>query len=281
MGIEAEELRALVDRAVAGDRGALEAVVVAIKDDLYNLAMRMLGNRAEAEDATQEILIQVVTHLAQWRGDASLRTWTWRIAVRHLMRMKRGRLEEIVTLELGAQAVALGASNPPLPRLTETELQRLANEVRLSCTQGMLTSLDRDQRISFILAELFELDSTQAADVLDIDAATHRKRVQRARSRLGEWMGRHCGIVDPANPCRCRRQIPVAIAHGFIDPDALPLTSHAERRDPRRRLPVLDAGEQLELAVHTICNHPDYQAPDSLVARIRALLETSDLELLS
>src|SRR5690349_1625749 len=92
-----DELGPLVDRAVAGDRRALESIVIAIKDDLYTLAIRMLASRVEAEDATQEILIQIVTHLAQWRGDASFRTWTWRIAARHLMRMKRGQVESVVT----------------------------------------------------------------------------------------------------------------------------------------------------------------------------------------
>ena len=80
------ELEALVTRTKAGDRHAAETLIAAVQDDLFRLAMRMLGLRAEAEDATQEILLQALTHLSEFRGDSAFRTWLWRIAVRHLLR---------------------------------------------------------------------------------------------------------------------------------------------------------------------------------------------------
>lgn len=281
MTTELEEMRSLIDRAVAGDRTALDAVITHTKDDLYNLAMRMLGGGPDAEDATQEILIQIITHLAQWRGDASFRTWTWRIAVRHLMKVKRSNEEEIVSFEAIEQLIAMGDANPPMPELNEAELLRLETELRIACTQGMLTSIDRDQRLSFILAEVFDLDSGQAADVLDVDAATHRKRLSRARERLGDWMSKHCGIVNPLNACRCRRQIPVAIEVGAVDPRNLVYVTQPERAEPRRKLPVLDPAEQVQLAAYTLCCHPDYAAPEALVARVRALINAGTLQLLS
>jgi RNA polymerase sigma factor (sigma-70 family) len=276
------EIKALVDRAVKGDREALEGVVVSVQDDLYNLAMRMLGGRAEAEDATQEVLVQIVTHLAQWRGDASFRTWCWRIAVRHLMRSKKSKDEEVASFEMIEQLIEMGNTPRALPALGEAELSVLEAELRIACTQGMLSSLDRDQRVSWILAEVFELDSNQAADVLDVDAATHRKRVSRARERLGKWMHQHCGLVNQNNPCRCRRQIPVAIELGGIDPQNIQFATHPERPSPKRKmLPVLSEADELNLAAYTLCCHPDYAAPDKLVSRIRELLEAGTLRLLS
>ena len=82
-------LEALAQRAAAGDRAAAEALVAAVSGDVYNLALRMLGHVADAEDAAQEILIIVITHLGSFEGRSSVRTWVWRIASRHLLRVKR------------------------------------------------------------------------------------------------------------------------------------------------------------------------------------------------
>lgn len=277
------EIKDLVDRAVAGDTEALNGVVTAIQDDLYKLAMRFLGTRADAEDATQEIIVQIVTHLAQWRGSASFRTWSWRIATRHLMRRKKTAEEDLGDLfEITEQLIAMGNSNPAMPDLEEAELSVLETEVRIACTQGMLTALDRDQRISWVLAEVFELDSNEAADVLDLDAATHRKRLSRAHQKLAEWMNAHCGIVNKNNPCRCRRQIPVAMQVGAIDPKNIQFATQPERQNPRRRsLPLADAADAVQLAAYTLCCHPDYAAPEQMKEKIRALISSGSLQLLS
>ena len=71
----------LVARAVDGDKAALEEVIRLLQDPLYRLALRMVWRPADAEDATQEILIRVVTRLASWRGEAKLLTWAYRIGV--------------------------------------------------------------------------------------------------------------------------------------------------------------------------------------------------------
>src|SRR3954467_6078450 len=92
----------LVERARAaatGDKEAVQDVLLAVQDDVYALALRMLGHPADAEDAAQEILIIVLTHLGSFRGESSLRTWVWRIAANHLSRVRRGR-REIFSFEI-------------------------------------------------------------------------------------------------------------------------------------------------------------------------------------
>jgi len=85
--------------AAAGNKAAPRAVLEAIRDDVYRLALRMLGHPADAEDAAQEILVIVVTHLGAFRGESSVKTWVWRIAANHLVRVKRGR-RETATLDV-------------------------------------------------------------------------------------------------------------------------------------------------------------------------------------
>lgn len=270
-----EQILELVHRATNGDPNALEAIVVEIQDDLYNLARRMVGYE-EAEDVCQEILIQVVTHLAQWRAEASFRTWTWRIATRHLLRVKQSRREELCSFDELEGAIALGSGNPPLPGVPEAELRIIEEELKLNCTEAMMLSLDRDHRLAWVLGEIFELDSVQAGEVLEIEPGTYRKRLSRARERLGVWMNANCGVVDPKNPCNCRRQIPVALEHGFIHPEKLEFVGKPVVAEPRKkRLAMIH--DQLAVAAQTLSSHPEYAAPARMVEKLRELVRAGRL----
>jgi RNA polymerase sigma factor (sigma-70 family) len=83
----------LVARARAGDRKALEDLIEHHQAWIYNIALRMLFHPQDAEDATQEILVKIVTRLSSFEGRSSLRTWIYRIVVNHVLNMRRGRLE--------------------------------------------------------------------------------------------------------------------------------------------------------------------------------------------
>ena len=78
----------MVDKATAGDKKALETLVTGVQDIVFNLSLRMLGTFADAEDATQDILLKMITHLSSFRGDSSLTTWVFSIAANHLKNYK-------------------------------------------------------------------------------------------------------------------------------------------------------------------------------------------------
>ena len=264
------DVEALVALTKNGDRRAAGELLASVQDDSYRLSMRMLGLRAEAEDATQEVLLQVLTHLSEFRGESAFRTWVWRIAVRHLLRRRRGRREESASFETLERLVAEGDANPPLPEVPEAELALMAQEVRLACTQGVLLSLERDERISRgFLAEIFEVSSDEAATILEVPPATHRKRVSRARERLSTWMGRHCGLANGANPCRCSRQIPVATSFGVLN---LARLEYAKPSGPALR--ILAEADEVETAAAVLKAHPSYRAPPAVLASIRALIDS-------
>lgn len=67
-----EELLALIEKAVAGDKESLETVLLSVQDLVFNLSLRMLGTFPDAEDASQDILLKVMTHLSSYRGKARL-----------------------------------------------------------------------------------------------------------------------------------------------------------------------------------------------------------------
>ena len=99
MSGEMADLEELARAAVTGDQAAATAFLEGIQDDVYELALRMLGHPADAEDAAQEILVIVITHLGSFRGESSVKTWVWRIAAHHLGRVRKGR-REVMSFEV-------------------------------------------------------------------------------------------------------------------------------------------------------------------------------------
>lgn len=271
---------ALVQRAREGDLDALEALLRRIQGMVYNLAVRMLGQREDAQDATQEVLLRVTTHLASFRGDSAFTTWVWRIASNHLL-TARTRVAESPerTFENFAEHLERGlvygqthggASRPLLPE-EKLEARRMA----LSCTQAMLSCLDRPQRLAYVLAVVIGLDSPEAAAVQGIPPATHRKRLSRAREALEQFMQSACGLVSGQAACRCERQLPAAAEarrRGRVDPDRKLAVSNAE-------LDLAESGlrELLQMsdAAAVMRGAPAYAAPESMLRGIRIVVERS------
>ncbi len=272
------ELTARAQAASSGDREAAGEILEAVADDVYELALRMLGHPADAEDAAQEILVIVLTHLGSFRGESALSTWVWRIAVNHLSRVRRGR-RETVTFEILGERLQTGLRHEPSGR-PDPEAAALINELRQRCTEAMVLSLDRELRVAHVLGDLFGLPGSLCAEILEIDAATFRKRLSRARQQLQRFVGGWCGLVDDANPCRCAGQVEGAIGRGLLAADDLYFTG-----SPRRALPVWveraaeEVGELVQLA-EVLRGSAGFAAPGSLVSSVRALLGSQRLEVL-
>lgn len=272
-----EELEQLAGEASRGDRGALDALVGAISDQVYGLAMRMLGHPADAEDATQEILVKVITHLSGFRGESSLRTWVWRIAANHLVSVRRSRREVPglsferleAMLDAGLEAAASMPPSDPSP-----EEVALEEEVKLGCTHAMLLCLDREHRLAFVLSEIYDLTGPEGATVLGIEPAAFRQRVSRAKRRMRAFMERTCGLVSEEAGCRCGTQVRPSVASGLIDPERLVYASHPvtdEEADQARRAYEAIEGARRYLAV--LRSQPTYAAPERVREGLRTLLE--------
>ena len=266
----------LIDRAKSGDKVALAEIVNLSKNLVFNLAMRMLGNPADAEDASQEILIRVITGLGTFRGESAFSTWVYRVASNHLLTAKKRYNEEKAkSLEAVAEFLAEGVreGDPPVDDLL------LIKEAKLRCTSAMLLGLDREHRLAFILGEILELPAEEAATVLDIQIDAFRKRLSRARQRMQEFTQSTCGIVDAANPCRCGRQIARQIRLGAFDPQKRSLTVLPTQPDSRQA--ALDAVDRLARSLALFRSHPRYAAPNAVVEGLRKIIETSGSNLFS
>jgi RNA polymerase sigma factor (sigma-70 family) len=268
-----ESLEDLVRRAREGDRESLEHLVSAIQDRVYGLALRMLWHPEDARDATQEILVRIVTRLATFRGESSFSTWTHRVAANYLLSVRKSRLEkQAYTFQRFGEDLDEGlAEAPVVPAIGETAL--LLEEVKVGCTLGMLTCLDRPHRLAYILGEILEMEGDEAARVLAIRPAAFRKRLSRAREAIVAFTRAKCGLVSPEQPCRCHRRLAHALRLGRVDPQHL-LFADAEAAG---RFPAVLAEirrlEDIRRAAALFRSHPQFAAPANFAGEIRKLLD--------
>jgi RNA polymerase sigma factor (sigma-70 family) len=266
----AADLAPLVERAKAGERGALDGLLRALADDVYRLGLRMTGNPADAEDAAQEILLKVATHLAGFRGESSVRTWAYRIAVRHLLDRRKSAVEAMgLDFDRFAADLADGLAAPDADPAAATE-------VKLGCTLAMLTCLDREHRVAYLLGDVFDLPPPVAADIAGVAEPAYRQRLSRARRQLEAFTESYCGVVNPAAACRCDKRVARAIELGRLERHSLRLARH----------PVSGAGQKVQEmeALHATAalmrSHPDYAAPERIREKVAALLDGGELQIL-
>jgi RNA polymerase sigma factor (sigma-70 family) len=213
----------LVCAALNGNGDALDALIRRHQGFIYGIVVRMLWDPRDAEDATQEILIKIVTGLSSFRGASSFRTWAYRIATNHVLNWRRGRAERAIK-----SFDDLDVAVDDLPDLDlggelggEAERRLLVEETQVACLTGMLLCLGREQRLVFVLGEVFEVSDALGSELLGITRASFRQRLKRARQQLYEYMRGNCGLANPVNPCRCERKIKAAIRAGVVDPKTL------------------------------------------------------------
>jgi RNA polymerase sigma factor (sigma-70 family) len=270
--IDDAALRRRVDAAVTGDAAALEEVVAQVRDDIYRLAVRMLWHPHDAEDATQEALIRLITRIGSYRGEASFRTWAYRVTANHIMNWRRSRVErENLNFRRFGEDLDEGLAEPD-PTLPEANL--LAEEVKLGCTLGMLMCLDREHRLAYVLSDVFQIPSTDGAYICGTSATSFRKRASRARAQLRAFVSQHCGLVEPAASCRCDRRIATAVARGRVRPDALLFAQHHDVAAAAREM------EHLHDLASLMRSHPDYKAPGRITSTIKRLIESGDYNVL-
>jgi RNA polymerase sigma factor (sigma-70 family) len=211
-------LEAIAREAIGGDREALNTLITALQDDIFGLALRMLWNREDAEDATQEILVRIVTRLSQFNFQSRLKTWAYRVAVNCILDGKKSAIERL-HLSFGRFAEDLTKGLEPAS-VDDSEHSLLIEEVKVGCTMAMLQCLDRPHRLAYVLGDIMELSGPEAAEALDISPDLFRKRLQHARQAIIDFTRAHCGLVSDEAACQCNRRVSASSAN---QPVSLPL----------------------------------------------------------
>ncbi len=169
-----ENMEELVSQSVQGSKTALNRLIYHIQDDIFNPALRMLGKPEDSRDATQEILLKVVTHLSGFRRESNFRTWYYRIACNYLLnyRQKLNHDKNISFDELGP---ILESGLSEMNFQDEEEKRLLTEKVKTACTMGMLQCLTEEARLVYILGEILQINSVTGSKLLGMNEANFRQ----------------------------------------------------------------------------------------------------------
>jgi RNA polymerase sigma-70 factor, ECF subfamily len=169
----------LVERHRSGDLQAFDEVYARFGEMIYNLALRLSGNREESADLTQEIFLRIYRHLGSFGGRSTLKTWVFRIAINHC-RDRLSRHHPVMQpiedeVEEGGQPIADPGRGPE-------ELAVAADEGR-----RVMEGLDRIAAVfreAVVLRDLEGLSYEEIAEVLGVRVGTVRSRIARGRDHL-------------------------------------------------------------------------------------------------
>lgn len=174
-----EEESILIQRTLAGDEEAFTRLVEAYQNSIYNLAYRMLGDAAEAEDAAQETFLRIYTRLSTYNTEKKFSSWVLSIASHYCIDRLRRRKHTPVSLDdivswrwLPSKDVA------PEKQVLREELK---DEIR-----DLLDELPPHYRAVMILRYWHEMSYDEIADALGATQSTIKSRLHRARKMMAE-----------------------------------------------------------------------------------------------
>src|SRR4030095_98697 len=104
----------------------------------------------------------------------------------------------------------------PDPRSVPADVQLLVDEARIGCTSAMLLCLDREQRLIYVLGEIFGVSDKIGSELLEITRENFRQKLARARRDLHNFMENKCGLVNKSNPCRCTKKTQAFMNAGYV-----------------------------------------------------------------
>ncbi len=259
----------LISKAVSGDKSALEILVKKHQSWVFNTAIIFVGDRDEALDITQEVLIKMMTKMSTFDGKSQFRTWLYKIIKNHFLNMSRGKYERMTTNfeEFGNALDRMPDQDLKLSN-NDIEHKLIVKEAKISCMNGMLLCLDREQRLIFLMGELFEFSDVVGAEVMEISRENFRVKLHRAKRQLYTFMDGKCGLVNKKNPCRCSRKTAGFIRAGCVDPDTLQFQSNVvssikEQLDEKMKV----FGDQVQQEYKELFqDNPFLDSPETLVS---------------
>lgn len=172
---------ALVERCRTGDLAAFEEIYRTHSPRLYSLAVRMLGNPADAEDLLQEIFLSAHRKLEGFRGDAALGTWLYRLATNQCLDYLRSRTAKTSQLT-GTLDDEIGLSDAGSRNIAEQTVAKMDLE-------RALAQLPEGARAAFVLHDIEGLEHREVAEVLGVAEGTSKSQVHKARLKLRALLG--------------------------------------------------------------------------------------------
>ncbi|MGA2634834.1 MAG: sigma-70 family RNA polymerase sigma factor [Terracidiphilus sp.] len=169
-------------RAQAGDQFAFAQIYALHKRRIYSLCLRMVGNKAEAEDLTQEAFLQLYRKIGTFRGDSAFTTWFYRMVINVvLMHLRKKGLPESSLDE----AMEPAQDDRPRRNFSAPDLH-LAGSIDRMALERAITTLPAGYRLVFILHDIRGYEHNEIAEMLDCSIGNSKSQLHKARLKLRE-----------------------------------------------------------------------------------------------
>jgi RNA polymerase sigma-70 factor (ECF subfamily) len=179
----------LISGLQAGEESAYERLIARFQTPVYNLAWRLLSDPADASDVVQEVFLKVFRNIEHFRGDSTLRTWVYRIAVneshnrrRWLFRHRRGEtgIDESFDDNESREKPLMDSGETPFDFTMNREAQILLEEG--------LAAINPVFRAAVVLREIEDMSYDEIADILEVSIGTVKSRIMRGREALRRYL---------------------------------------------------------------------------------------------
>nr|WP_319571639.1 RNA polymerase sigma factor [uncultured Draconibacterium sp.] len=212
----------LIKATLSGDKVALNQLIGKHYSFTFNVCLKMLYSHQDAEDVNQEIWIKIITRLKKFHFESAFTTWLYRIAVNHILDLKKKSIENEITKGFDGYAENLASiKNQELNGEEKIILKDAIEEAKFSCMSGMLMCLDREQRLIYVMGDIFKIDHKVGSEIFDVSIDNYRQKLSRARKDLFNFMNNNCSLVNKNNPCTCSKKTKGFIKLGYVNPESL------------------------------------------------------------
>ncbi|MDR0879141.1 MAG: RNA polymerase sigma factor [Clostridioides sp.] len=272
-----EEMEQLITEATTGNSQALETILKSVQNLIFNLSLRMLGTVPDAEDATQDILVRIMTNLTSFRKESNFKTWVYRLATNYLIDYKKSMFAHYpLDFDYYSNDIKSGYIENSDDLLMGVNKDKLEKELKQSCTNVMLQCLDPPTRCIFILGTMFKIDSRIAGDILDMTPDNYRQKLSRARKKVAGFLSYHCGLTETGF-CSCEKRIGYAIKHNRISPKKLRYVN-LEEMNQDTLIDYTEIMESIDEISEVFSELPMYRSPVSAKKFIKRLLQSPRIE---
>lgn len=267
----------LVDLAVEGNAEALEELLTGVQDMVFNLSLRMLGMISDAEDASQDILVKIMTNLSTFKKESEFNTWVYRIAVNYLMNFKKSMFShQPLDFEFYGNDIKYAVLDGADTMIEEESRQELAEELKMSCTNVLLQCLDAKSRCIFILGTMFRIDSRTAGEILEISPENFRQKLSRTRTKVAAFLAEYCGLSG-TGMCSCKKRVEYAVKQKRLNPKQLEYVRlHPLEKDVLADYKAeMEKLDELSLVFDEL---PMYQTPETIRDRMKLVLGSAQMK---
>jgi len=194
----------------------MEALLESVYDRVFNLSIRYLGDPDSAKDATQEICIKILTKYDSFRGESLFSTWALAVASNYLRTTRKSFLEN-ACISFNEYEADCALSIQSEFDGTDAESKILTEELKHSCSMGMLQCLDRTDRLVYILHTFFDVTGNLGAEISGLTPEAYRQRLSRVKKEMSCFLEKNCGLFSAGAPCHCENRVPHALKQGRIN----------------------------------------------------------------